>query len=206
MKIYQAGQEISEALSKIVHSDYLQKLMPSLDEMNENMARMVYKNKYWHPIKIDGFDGNSLEKGLHDIVDSKAKLVAGTFDEKTGKKINKVVENMNLRNVDESFEKLYKYAKKDEDMTKKIHMIHDEVNQYMNGSGENIESTIGVINYAVNLPRAYFNSADKSVRHARAATAVGAYAGVTVGGRLISGGTLTEDSYGKKDIAGVPFI
>lgn len=36
--------------------------------------------------------------------------------------------------------------------------------------------------------------------------AVGLYAGVTVGGRLLSGGTLTTNSRGERDIVGIPFI
>lgn len=55
-------------------------------------------------------------------------------------------------------------------------------------------------------PQAYFNNPDKKIMAQRIGTAVGAYAGINAGGRFLSGGTLTTDSYGQKDIAGIPFI
>lgn len=58
----------------------------------------------------------------------------------------------------------------------------------------------------MNIPKAYFSHPDKKVRDTRIATAAAAYAGVTIGGRYLSGGTLTSDNYGRKDIAGVPFL
>lgn len=55
-------------------------------------------------------------------------------------------------------------------------------------------------------PLVYFSNPDKNIRNTRIATAAGLYAGLAVGGRYLSGGTLTNDSYGRKDIAGIPFI
>ena len=55
-------------------------------------------------------------------------------------------------------------------------------------------------------PVAYFSNPDKHIRHTRINTAIGTYAGVAVGGRYLSGGTLTRDKYGRKDIAGIPFL
>ena len=52
----------------------------------------------------------------------------------------------------------------------------------------------------------YFNNPDKKIAAQRIGTAIGAYAGINAGGRFLSGGTLTTDSYGQKDIAGIPFI
>jgi hypothetical protein len=54
--------------------------------------------------------------------------------------------------------------------------------------------------------KTYFNNPDPKVRNHRIAAVAGTYGAVTVGGRLLSGGTLTEDNYGRRDIAGVPFI
>lgn len=55
-------------------------------------------------------------------------------------------------------------------------------------------------------PGAYFMNPDKRIRNTRIAAAAGTYAGLAVGGRYLSGGTLTTDNYGRKDIAGVPFL
>jgi hypothetical protein len=54
--------------------------------------------------------------------------------------------------------------------------------------------------------QAYFSNPNEKIKNQRIATAVGAYAGLTLGGRFLSGGTITTDSYGRKDIAGVPFV
>lgn len=53
---------------------------------------------------------------------------------------------------------------------------------------------------------AYYLSPDKKTRNTRIAASVGAVSAASVGGRFLSGGTLTRDQYGQKDIAGIPFI
>lgn len=52
----------------------------------------------------------------------------------------------------------------------------------------------------------YFNHPDKAIKEQRIAAVAGAYAGVSVGTRLLSGGSITHDEYGQRDIAGIPFI
>ena len=53
---------------------------------------------------------------------------------------------------------------------------------------------------------AYYLNPDKKTRNTRIAASVGAVSAASVGGRFLSGGTLTRDQYGQKDIAGIPFI
>ena len=55
-------------------------------------------------------------------------------------------------------------------------------------------------------PQAYFKNPDKKIRNTRIGTAVGTYAALSVGRRYLQGGTLTTDQYGRKDIAGIPFL
>ena len=52
--------------------------------------------------------------------------------------------------------------------------------------------------------QAYFGDAERG-RNRKTAAVLG-YAGAAVGGRLLSGGSLTRDKDGNSDIAGVPFI
>ena len=52
----------------------------------------------------------------------------------------------------------------------------------------------------------YFGNPDKTIKRQRIAAVAGSYAGVAVGARLLSGGNLTHDEYGQKNIAGIPFI
>lgn len=63
-----------------------------------------------------------------------------------------------------------------------------------------------ILTKLVETPKAYFTNPDKDIRNTRIKTAVAGYAAASVGGRYLSGGTLTRDSYGRNDIAGVPFI
>ena len=53
---------------------------------------------------------------------------------------------------------------------------------------------------------AYYLNPDKKTRNTRIAATVGTASALAVGGRYLSGGTLTTDRYGQKDIAGIPFI
>ena len=53
---------------------------------------------------------------------------------------------------------------------------------------------------------AYYLSPDKKIRNTRIAATVGTASALAVGGRYISGGSLTRDQYGQKNIAGIPFI
>lgn len=77
----------------------------------------------------------------------------------------------------------------------------------INKAKQNIDtSDLSIPDKIMKYPKAYFSNPDKNIRNTRIATAAATYAGVTVGGRYLSGGTLTTDSYGRKDIAGVPFL
>lgn len=200
------GAKVTEALDSIVSSDYLKKLTPSMDEMNQNMARMVAQGKHWQLINIDGSKDNPLNRNLHNIVDHRGKILSNVLDEETKKNVNKIIDDMTLSNIDESFNKIYQFTVSDDKVTNAFKKIHKEADNMVKNSANNIESSIGTINYIANMPKAYFSNPDKSVRSARFGAAVGTYAGVAVGGRLLSGGTLTTDSYGRKDIAGIPFI
>ena len=199
------GANVTKALDSIVSNDYLRKLLPSMDEMNENMARMVAQGKHWQIVNIDGIKDNPLNTRLHNIVDS-GKLMAGAFDEKTEKKLNKIIDNMNLSNLNESFEKIYQFTSSDPEVTKDFKKVQQQANDMVKNAASNMQSTLGNVNYTINMPKAYFSNPDKDIRKARVGAAVGAYAGVAIGGRVLSGGSLTTDSYGRKDIAGIPFI
>lgn len=206
MNTSEIGAKVTEALDSIVSNDYLKKLIPSMQEMNENMARMVSQGKHWQVMNIDGSNDNPLNQRLHNIIDYKGNALAELFDTKTEKEMKDVINNMNLGNINDSFQKIYQFTGGNDDITKEFKKMHKEADKFVQGAASNMESTMGTVNYALNMPKAYFSNPDKDIRNARIGAAVGAYAGVAVGGRLLSGGTLTADSYGRKDIAGVPFI
>lgn len=56
------------------------------------------------------------------------------------------------------------------------------------------------------LAGVYFNPSNKDAQFARITAAAGVYMGAATAGRVMNGGTLTQDSYGRKDLVGIPFI
>ena len=54
--------------------------------------------------------------------------------------------------------------------------------------------------------KSYYLAPDTKTRNTRIAATVGTASALAVGGRYLSGGTLTTDRYGQKNIAGIPFI
>lgn len=54
--------------------------------------------------------------------------------------------------------------------------------------------------------QSYYFSQNKKDNYIRVGATAGAISAVGVGTRYLSGGTLTRDQYGQKDIAGIPFI
>lgn len=54
--------------------------------------------------------------------------------------------------------------------------------------------------------KSYYSAPDNKTRNTRIAATVGTASALAVGGRYLSGGTLTRDQYGQKDITGIPFI
>ena len=54
------------------------------------------------------------------------------------------------------------------------------------------------------LAGGYFG--DKTYGGTRVKAAIGAYAGINIGGRFLSGGGITRNNTGERDIAGIPFI
>lgn len=95
----------------------------------------------------------------------------------------------NKKDLDELINKLKKVTELSINKEKKqgiqINSIYDKITKY---------------------PKAYFMNPDNKIKYTRIATAAASYAGLNIGGRYLSGGTLTTDSYGRKDIAGVPFL
>lgn len=88
----------------------------------------------------------------------------------------------------------------------------EKIVNIMKKKGERILSeeidtdNLSFLQKAPSYARAYFSNPDKKVVNTRIAAAAGTYAGAAVAGRYLSGGTLTSDNYGQKDIAGIPFI
>ena len=134
--------------------------------------------------------GNSDVDITKDQADTLARIMHGTdYSDESFKKLNKALKEKGFS--DNNADIIVDAAKATaSDIMKKNVTIKDA----------------SILQKPTTYAQAYFSNPDKTVKTQRIATAIGAYAGLTVGGRYLSGGTLTTDSYGRKDIAGVPFL
>lgn len=70
-----------------------------------------------------------------------------------------------------------------------------------------IESNPSTIpNFVAGATKDYFTNGTKGQLAARYGAVAAGYAGVSTASRYLTGGTATRDSYGNKDIAGIPFV
>ena len=182
-------ENLEAIASSIANSKWAQNVIPSTKELNQTIAGNSKLNASIYNENIQ----KNIGIMLRDI----------GVPEKEATKIAKSVKANNYNDIIDSFsDNVSKYTDKPIDKIKEKAKsvtekeISKEIDQGMIPTKEK----------ALKYPAAYFMNSDKSVKNTRIGTAVGAYAGVAVGGRFLSGGTLTNDSYGKKDIAGIPFI
>lgn len=212
-----AAQDVVDSITPTAKKwmDYL-KVKPG--EIEENLARLHKDGKtirlpFKNAVKMDipNVSGNADEY----ITLNGMKSMGFTEDE--FKKTYDLINNMTTDNADDVIKTIKNLAGTDNQdradyIEGTIDMLEDAVNNAMDGIKEAAERTGGKFspltgpNKWINMPRAYFDVEDQAARKVRIGTAVGGYAALNVGGRYLSGGTLTRDNYGQKDIAGVPFI
>lgn len=194
------GQKVDDILDSVVSSDFIRRLKPTMDELNNTMAQMAESNKLWKATAMRGADASeNINRVVNDYAD---RLFAGNGE------MQSVAHKISTGNMDASFQQLHNLAGSDANLDAKVSAFEKKIRQAgtVHINPGNVKADIGGINYALNMPKAYFSHPDKQVRSTRINTAIGAYAAATVGTRIMSGGNLTTDSYGRKDIAGVPFI
>lgn len=167
-------------------------LKPQAGELHNTVAEMLKNNKqYQKTVAVEGME---------------AALTVAHVDEDVIKEITK---NMKGKTYESAIDSVTKQVEAATDIPVKT--ILDKAKQK---SGQILESASpdealqekNKFERYINYPQAYFNSPDFKTNAVRMGTAVGTYAGAAVGGRYLSGGTLTTDNYGQKNIAGIPFI
>lgn len=199
-----SGKTIGEFLDSIMTSDFIKKLIPKVNELDTTMAKLVNDGNF---VKIidDGFSGNSyqtdeIKRALKPLLER--LNTHGMSD--IAIEANKIVTNLNDTNISNSIDSLKELGKNNEFGNILDKVLKKSVNSDI--TADTVKSEMNRINYYANIPKAYFNNSDSSIKKARIQGAIGGYAAVSVGGRFLNGGTLTTDSYGRKNIAGIPFI
>lgn len=198
-------------------------MMKELMEGTAQDMKKAAKNIAKKPAVKQYFDSiypgkTNLINELNQTIANDPKMSAKWMDERVQKRVSDTLEDLVPKDkieelsqtvhsatysddIDELAKSIGQYTDK-ADIASKI--MKDEAKEVIDNGLDNIKP--GLYDKITKYPQAYFKNPDKKVRNARIGTAIGAYAGLTVGGRYLQGGTLTTDQYGRKDIAGIPFL
>lgn len=198
-------------------------MMKELMEGTAQDMKKAAKNIAKKPAVKQYFDSiypgkTNLINELNQTIANDPKMSAKWIDERVQKRVSDTLEDLVPKDkieelsqtvhsatysddIDELAKSIGQYTDK-ADIASKI--MKDEAKEVIDNGLDNIKP--GLYDKITKYPQAYFKNPDKKVRNARIGTAIGAYAGLTVGGRYLQGGTLTTDQYGRKDIAGIPFL
>ena len=201
------------------YANMMKELMEGTAQDMKKAARNIAKK----PVIKQYFDSiypgkTNLINELNQTIANNPKMSAKWMDERVQKRVSDTLEDLVPKDkieelsqtvhsatysddIDELAKSIGQYTDK-ADIASKI--MKDEAKEVIDNGLDNIKP--GLYDKITKYPQAYFKNPDKKVRNARIGTAIGAYAGLTVGGRYLQGGTLTTDQYGRKDIAGIPFL
>lgn len=178
------GASIEDVAGSIAKSDWYAAVKPK--SMQDELASYVARSP----------------KYLNDIAQNEVRATFGTH---LTDDIEAAIKQINAKNLEASIDEQFKdMGDIPESMLEMIKKRASMAIQDVNG-GE-VTKRMSSLERAWAIPKAYFNPEDAKVKSTRIKTAVAAYAGIAIGGRYLSGGTLTTDNYGRKDIAGVPFL
>ena len=189
------GETIEDIASSISNSKWAKSIIPTMDELNQTMTKNISSSKKF----LDEQAQLGVKKALQSI---------GGLSVEESETISK---NISSKNLDESVENLRDTLSKSIPSNRNIDKVLNGVKASAKEQidNPNISDALENMNFFEkygHYPKAYFTNPNKNIRNTRIGTAVGAYAAVSVGGRYLQGGTLTTDEYGRKDIAGIPFL
>lgn len=191
-----AGETLNDIVSSITESKWGKAVIPTIDELNQTMVKNVTSNQKYLDSQAALGGAIALQK-FGGLSESEAKTIA---------------KNISSKNIDESIEtlrdKITEAVSEDKNVDNIITAMKKRANSSVNAKPElsNVLEGMNRFEKYAHYPKAYFTNPDKTVQKYRIGTAIGTYAGLAIGGRYLSGGTLTTDSYGRKDIAGIPFL
>ena len=191
-----AAQDIQQTAKKVakkpVIKQYFDSIYPGktnlINELNETIATNPKMSAKWMDEKVQDEVLQRMQK--LNIPEEKASELAQSVHAATYKE-----------DIDALSKSLNEYTDKTEAVS---NLMKKKAEGVINKGPGNIE--LGLYDKITKYPQAYFSNPDKKVRNTRIGTTVGAYAALSVGGRYLQGGTLTTDQYGRKDIAGIPFL
>jgi actin-like ATPase involved in cell morphogenesis len=183
------GETIKDIASSIANSKWGKAIIPTTDELNKTIIGNSKLSDGIYTRKIQDALGSTLQSA--GVPQDASVQIAKKIDIKNYKDSIDTIADDISQYTDKPVDKIIQAAKNTID--KRVSTPIDK---------DDITTMDKVLKY----PQAYLMNPDKNMKNTRIATLAGTYVGATVGNRFLSGGTLTHDSYGKKDIAGIPFI
>ncbi len=201
------NKNISQVAHDISHSQFLKDIKPEKGQiLKETQARLEQNQG-----ALRGID--SVTTALTSIMRTELGNPNYGYTIKSSlrseKDINKVVEAqlqvLKNRKIDSEIlnDKTINQVKR------KMHQNYQEglrLAQANPMSGYQLYNKMDTVDKAGQLMQTYFTNSDNQIRQNRYLGTIGGYGAATLGYRILSGGTLSRDRYGRSDIAGVPFV
>ena len=194
---------VAEAISgsKIKESNIYKTIIPGKKQLTEEVATRM--------------SGKTIinSAGIKEEIDSEILEKYQMMGVDIPENISKAFEDFGNSNLDDkAFNELNEALKKDSIFSggadSVIDLTRDISEKYKSSKNVTTDDVQNLKWYqkAKEYTSAYYLSPDKKTRNTRIAATVGTASALAVGGRYLSGGTLTRDQYGQKNIAGIPFI
>lgn len=192
---------IAEAISgsKIKESKLYKAIIPGKDNFYKEVTDMINND--------DKLKASLKSQDVEKTIATKIKEYANDISDETAQKIahagNGVVTDEAFENINKALQENGLTKEKTDKLTGKLQKYAQDI---MDEPIDREKAVNSIDKKMIMYPKAYYSNPDKKIRNTRIAATAGAVGAVAVGGRYLSGGTLTTDRYGQKDIVGIPFI
>lgn len=203
------GKGAKDIATKIAGNNYAETIFPTKAAFADELGNAINKNTKLN-IKLHSNELNEqIPSDIEDFANTLKELGEEiNIDGDKAKKIARVMHGTDYS--EKSFQKLSQALQKEgfsEEMANRFtNMAKQNADNVLSKEIDFDNDNISIFKKAPVYAQTYFSNPDKKIKNTRIATAAATYAGVTIGGRYLSGGTLTSDNYGQKDIAGIPFL
>lgn len=196
---------VAKAISgnKLSESNLYKAIIPGKDNFYKEVTDMINNDE---KLKAS-LKSQDVEKTVATKIKEYANAAKIDISDETAQKIahtgNGMVTDEAFENINKALQENGLAKEKTDKLTGKLQKYAQDV---MDKPIDREKAVNSIDKKIIMYPKAYYTNPDKKIRNTRIAATAGAVGAVAVGGRYLSGGTLTRDQYGQQDIAGIPFI
>lgn len=196
-------QSINNIAEAVCGAEYWRKIAPGMEQLQKEVGEHMARNGMAAKSYTEDAIREASDKIARGIYSAQSKDInTQEFKDFIGDISKKISSGSSIDDILEE----HKAAFGGRDITKFKESVAKSLGNQVESSPEQTYKNANVLEKLVETPKAYFTNPDKDIRKARIIGTGVMYAGAAVGSRYLTGGTLTRDSYGRKDIAGVPFV